>query len=299
MAVLLRKVALREKCGNVTIDAVTRSRKHQQLFQAFTLIELLVVIAIIAILASLLLPALGKAKMSAQRTTCTSNIKQLAISSLLYISDANGYCFPAYDNVAEDAGGLWMSNLMAYDAKVDKVRLCPSASISNYNVNPTYPGAGACDTAWVWNQSSPWLQGSYALNGWLYSSTGAGAFLASAAEVTNFFNKEANIRKPSLTPILADSVWVDLEPMETDHPNVNLYLCGGWINPAGMERIVTPRHGWKNPKSAPTIQFNNKVLPGGIDVGFCDGHVEMPKLESLWSYSWHLNWIVPGRRPGI
>ena len=104
---------------------MTRSRKHHQQFRAFTLIELLVVIAIIAILASLLLPALAKAKMSAQRTTCTSNIKQLAISSL-YISDANGYCFPAYDNVAEDAGGLWMSNLMAYDAKVDKVRLCPA-----------------------------------------------------------------------------------------------------------------------------------------------------------------------------
>ena len=77
--------------------------------RGFTLIELLVVIAIIAILAALLMPALDRARDSAQQAVCISNERQIFLAFLSYAGEWNDVIIPIYGPVG-GPGGTWAQN---------------------------------------------------------------------------------------------------------------------------------------------------------------------------------------------
>lgn len=245
----------------------------------FTLIELLVVIAIIAILAAILFPVFGRARENARRSSCASNLKQIALAEMQYIQDYDESFSGALARQA--VGGVcggnpdynpWGTILQPY-IKTNQVFICPSAA------SPLGTAAA-----------------TYNCNFYKYISYGYNHFaLGYDPGVAGGFKRMAQVQTPSEVIMFAEDLG-DRTALATV-PNAGYYLVyqpsyfNSYVDPSGAPFWDLDYAGVPNSPNKLREAFARTAQRHfeGANIAYVDGHVKYARFpgpvsqdDTLW-----------------
>ncbi len=188
----------------------------------FTLIELLVVIAIIAILASMLLPALSKARAAAQQIKCVSNLKQLGLGGVMYANDNDDMLTVSFVAWPDGGGATDLAYYFWKDAAAPYVGVSDNSA---YNRAMSNAGIFFCPNrdASTGNNRSSYSENAYLSNGG-WSSTALSSVTNSSKTMLYTENRDNEWR---VTP----PGWNTTGQVRFDSHNgkANISMCDGHV----------------------------------------------------------------------